>query len=158
MVGKADKNPKQTFPKQITVNSIFMTTATLTPSTTTLRPGSAPAAKTFDLSQRTYAFAKNVRIFVARMPKSVTNDEDCRQLVHTSGNMGANVIEANDALSKKDFALRIRISRKEARESQYRLDLMYVSNNPEMEKTRKSLAKESGELAKILSSILEKTK
>jgi len=68
------------------------------------------------------------------------------------------VIEANDAPSKKDFALRIRISRKEARESQYRLDLMYVSNNPEMEKTRKGLAKESEELGKILSTILEKTK
>jgi four helix bundle protein len=114
--------------------------------------------KTYDLSQRTYSFAKNVRIFVAKMPKSVTNDEDCRQLVHTSGALGANVIEANEALSKKDFALRMRISRKEARESQYRLDLMYVSHNPEMEKTRKELAKESGELTKIFSSILQKTK
>ena len=113
--------------------------------------------KTFDLAQRTYAFAKNVRIFVAKMPKSVTNDEDCRQLVHTSGAVGANIIEANEALSKKDFALRIRISRKEARESHYRLDLMYVSNNPGMEKERKSLAKESEELTKILSAILEKT-
>ena len=95
---------------------------------------------------------------MARMPKSVTNDEDCRQLVHTSGAIGANIIEANEALSKKDFALRMRISRKEARESQYRLDLMYVSKNPEMEKTRKELAKESGELTKIFSSILQKTK
>ena len=132
-----------------------MTTAT---QPTTLRPSSVPPAKAFDLAQRTYTFAKNVRIFVAKLPKSVTNDEDCRQLVHTSGEMGANVIEANDAPSKKDFALRIRISRKEARESQYRLDIMYVSNNPEMEKTRKNLAKESEELTKILSSILEKTK
>jgi len=83
------RRTKQTFPKQITPNSTFMTTATLTKPT-------IEKPKAFDLSQRTYAFAKNVRIFVARMPKSVTNDEDCRQLVHTSGNMGANVIEANE--------------------------------------------------------------
>jgi len=132
----------------------------MTTATPISRPSSTPSVKpkAFDLAQRTYAFAKNVRIFVAKLPKSVTNDEDCRQLVHTSGALGANVIEANDAPSKKDFALRIQISRKEARESQYRLDLMYVSNNPEMEKTRKSLARESGELTKILSSILLKTK
>jgi four helix bundle protein len=122
---------------------------------TTQTPSAKP--KIYDLAERTYAFAKNVRIFVSKMPKSVTNDEDCRQLVYTSGVLGANIIEANEALSKKDFALRIRISRKEARESQYRLDLMYVSNNPAMETERKTLAKESGELNKILSSILEKT-
>jgi four helix bundle protein len=147
-----------------------MTTATLIKPNTIAQPVTTVGApktiatpkaakpKAYDLAQRTYTFAKNVRIFVAKLPKSVTNDEDCRQLVHTSGNLGANVIEANDAPSKKDFALRIRISRKEARESQYRLDLMYVSNNPEMEKTRKSLAKESEELGKILSTILERTK
>jgi len=71
--------------------------------------------------------------------------------------VGANYIEANEALSKKDFAMRIKICRKEAKESRYWLRLIEV-NGPDAEKQRKLLIQEATELMKIFGSILEKTK
>jgi four helix bundle protein len=59
--------------------------------------------KQYDLEERTLEFAKRVRVFVKKLPKSVANLEDIRQLVKASGSVGANYIEANDSLSKKDF-------------------------------------------------------
>lgn len=57
----------------------------------------------YDLEERTFQFAKKVRIWVKKLPRSIGNDEDARQLVRSSGSVGANYIEANEALSKKDF-------------------------------------------------------
>jgi four helix bundle protein len=109
----------------------------------------------FDLEERTLQFAKDVRSFVRLILKDVANNEDIKQLVRSSGSVGANYIEANEALSKKDFALRIKISRKEAKESTFWLKLLLVSNNLEAERVR--LTKESVELMKILSAILRST-
>jgi len=71
--------------------------------------------------------------------------------------VGANYIEANEALSKKDFAMRVKICRKEAKESGYWLKLTEV-NREDAEKQRKLLIQEATELTKIFGSILEKTK
>jgi four helix bundle protein len=71
--------------------------------------------KRFDLEDRTFAFAKRARAFVKGLNKTIANVEDSRQLIRSSGSVGANYIEANEALSKKDFVLRIKISRKEAK-------------------------------------------
>ena len=69
-------------------------------------------SKQYDLEERTLKFAKGTRSFVRRLPRTVANIEDCKQLIRSSGSMGANYIEANEALSKKDFVHRIKISRK----------------------------------------------
>ena len=69
--------------------------------------------KRFDLEDRTFAFAKCVREFVKTSAKTMANVEDPRQLIRASGSIGANYIEANEAFSKKDFVLRIKICRKE---------------------------------------------
>lgn len=53
--------------------------------------------------ERTFVFAKDVRFFVKTLPKTITNYEDAKQLVKASGSIGANYIEANESLSKKDF-------------------------------------------------------
>jgi len=66
-------------------------------------------SKQYDLEDRTYNFAKRVRDFIKSVPKSITNIENCRQLTRSSGSVGANYIEANESLSKKDFILRIKI-------------------------------------------------
>ena len=71
--------------------------------------------------------------------------------------MGSNYIEANEALGKKDFAMRVKICRKEAKESRYWLRLTEV-NDKDTEKQRQLLIKEATELMKIFGSILEKTK
>ncbi len=59
---------------------------------------------------------KNVRLFVKTLPKTIANIEDGKQVIRASGSVGANYREANEALSKKDFVMRIKISRKEANE------------------------------------------
>ena len=82
------------------------------------------STKKYDLEDRTLKFAKDVRDFVYRLPKILGNYEDISQLIKSSGSIGANYIEANDALSKKDFYHRVKISRKEAKETRYWLNLV----------------------------------
>ena len=113
--------------------------------------------KPYDLEERTFQFAKSVRLFVKTLPKTIANTDDGRQLVKASGSVGANYREANEALSKKDFLMRIKISRKEAKESAYWLRLIDETNQLDNDNAQ-NLMKEALELKKILSSILEKSK
>ena len=92
--------------------------------------------KQYDLEERTFLFAQAVRGFVKILPKTIANIEDSKQLVRASGSVGANYIEANEALSKKDFLMRIKICRKEAKESKYWLKLVDTNNDAELEKER----------------------
>ena len=115
-------------------------------------------SKPYDLEERTFQFAKSVRFFVKALPKTVANIDDSKQLVRASGSVGANYIEANESLSKKDFLMKIRISRKEAKESAYWLRLIHETNKLKNGTDVQSLMQEAIELKKILSSILEKSK
>lgn len=109
----------------------------------------------FDLEDRSLEFAKNVRLFIKELPRSVASIEDAKQLVRSSGSIGANYIEANEAVGKKDFLLRIRIARKEAKESKYWLRLI-ETHTPVVERQRRRLEQEATELMLILSSIMRK--
>ncbi|HEX9665988.1 MAG TPA: four helix bundle protein [Thermodesulfobacteriota bacterium] len=113
--------------------------------------------KKYDLEERTFRFAKQVIKFVNVLPRSISNIEIAKQVVRSSGSVGANYIEANEALGKKDFKMRIKICRKEAKESVYWVKLVEV-NDKEREKTRRQLIDEAAQLTKIFSSILEKSK
>jgi four helix bundle protein len=73
--------------------------------------------KKSDLEERTFEFARQVRPFVVRLPRTISNAEDVKELVPSSGSIGANYIEANESLGEKDFLLHIKISRKESKES-----------------------------------------
>ena len=75
--------------------------------------------KLFDLEDRTFNFAKNIRAFARQIPRTIGNIEDTKQIIRSSGSVGANYIEANESSSKKDFLMRIKICRKEAKESCY---------------------------------------
>jgi len=88
----------------------------------------------------------------------MANVEDSKQLIRSSGSIGANYREANEALSKKDFLMRMKISRKEAKESIYWLRLINDSNDLDNSEKAMSLLQEATELKKILSAILEKSK
>jgi four helix bundle protein len=114
-------------------------------------------SKRYDLEERTFQFAKRVRAFVKKPPKTIANIEDSKQLVDASGSVGANYIEANEALSKKDFLMRIKICRKEAKESRYWLRLVDTGEDKELEKERKWLENEAGELTHIFGSIVTKS-
>ena len=110
-------------------------------------------AKPYNLEERTLLFAKTVIDFVGGIPKTLANNEVARQLVRSAGSVGANYIEANEALSRKDFLLRLKICRKEAKESCYWIKLLTVPGKAE----QAALLQESTEIVKIFSSIIEKT-
>lgn len=117
----------------------------------------APQKKQYknDLEPRTQAFAMRVRRFVRKLPRDIANNEDAKQLVRSSGSVGANYIEANESLSRKDFGLRIKICRKEAKESRYWLQ-MFENLPSELAVECDALIQESLELLKIFSAILSK--
>jgi four helix bundle protein len=94
---------------------------------------------------------------VRGLKRTICNIEDGRQLVKASGSVGADHIEANEALSKKDFRMRVRISRQEAQESRYWLRLIDTNGDDRQDKERHCLIGEAAELVKILSSILHKS-
>ncbi len=110
----------------------------------------------YNLEDRTLKFAMRVVKFVKSLPKNIANREIIKQLVRSAGSVGANYIEANESLGKKDFAMRIKICRKEAKESGYWLKLLEVKEKDESE--RESLITEATEFVKIFSKILQKSK
>jgi len=119
------------------------------------------SSKHYDLEDRTFLFAESVRIFVKKQIKNISNIEDGKQLIRASGSVAANYIEANESLSKKDFIYRIKICRKEAKESRLFIRLIDTNNKAAYEKERDKLIQEATELMKIFGSILvksEKTK
>lgn len=112
--------------------------------------------RVYDLERRTYNFAKDIRLWIKKLPKNLINVEDIKQLLKSSGSVGANYIEANEALSKKDFIMRMRISRKESKETTYWIRLILdTSLDPELDKEGDRLLNESIQLTKIGSSIIE---
>ena len=106
-----------------------------------------------DLEERTYRFAERCREFVKKISRTIHNIEYGKQLIRSSGSQAANYIEANEALSRKDFVHRVRICRKEAKESGLWLRLVEVSTNEE----RDLLIQEAIELRKIFNAIIEKS-
>jgi four helix bundle protein len=105
--------------------------------------------KQYDLEDRTFTFAKNVRAFARQIPRTIANIEDTKQVVRSSGSIGANYIEANESLSKRDFLMRIKICRKEAKESRYWLRLIEAGDDATVEKYRHDLLQEATELTNI---------
>jgi len=114
--------------------------------------------KPYDLEERTFQFAKEVRVFIKTLEKTIANNEDAKQVIRSSGSIGSNYIEANESLSKKDFVFRLKISRKEAKESIYWLKLINETNELINNQLSKKLIQEATELKKILSAIIEKSK
>ncbi len=112
--------------------------------------------KRYDLEERCLKFAKRVNKYINNLPKTITNIENGKQLARSAGSVGANYIEANEALSKKDFIMRAKISKKEAKESRFWLMLSEPIDKEQKEKDL--LIQEATELMKIFGSILEKSK
>ena len=111
-------------------------------------------AKPYDLEERTAVFAEKSRAFVKRLPRTIGNVEDAKQFIHVSGSIGANYIEAYEAIGKKDFVMKIKICRREAKETCYWLRLLDVDSKLEQE--RQQLSAEAKELMNIFGAILRK--
>ena len=114
-------------------------------------------AKRRDLEDRTFQFADAVRHFIKQLPRTLANTEDVRQLVRASGSVAPNWIEADEALSKKDFLMRVKICRKEAKESRLFLRLLDAGLTKNTISSRDSLAKEAREVTLIFSAIISKS-
>jgi four helix bundle protein len=113
------------------------------------------SSKPYDLEERTFQFAKASRVFVKQLPRTIANIEDAKQFVRASGSIGANYIEANESIGKKDFVMKIKTCRREAKESAYWLRLLDVDGKPN--DTRERLVCEAAELMKIFGSIVRKS-
>lgn len=109
-----------------------------------------------ELEDRFYNFAKRVRDFCLKLKWDLINSEYIRQLIKASGSVGANYIEASDDLGKLDEKMKIKISRREAKESIHWLNLILTYGNVELEKERLILVDEAVQIKKILSTILKR--
>src|SRR6266480_3361029 len=112
-------------------------------------------SKPYDLEERTFEFAKASRAFVKKLPRTIANIEDARQFIRASGSIGANYIEANESIGKKDFIMKIKTCRREAKESGYWLRLLDCDG--ELETSRAKLLAEARELTNIFGAIVRKS-
>ena len=116
---------------------------------------SSDNSKPYDLEERTFQFAQASRAFVKQLPRTISNIEDVKQFIRASVSIGANYIEANEAIGKKDFVMKIKIRRREAKESRYWLRLIDTKGKLEEEQVR--LLNEADELMKIFGAIVRKS-
>ena len=98
----------------------------------------------YDLEERTFRFAQDVRNLIKQVPKTLGNQEDGKQVIRSSGSIGANYIEAQEYTGVKDRVHRIKISRKEAKESRFWLKLLYIENSDQENERKRELKKELG--------------
>ena len=114
-------------------------------------------SKQYDLEDRTLEFGKRVIRLSKALSKNTVNFKLTDQFIRSGTLMGANYREANETETKKDFNYRIRICRKEGKETIYWLNLI-IEANPEFKERIKPLLQETTELVKIFAAILEKSK
>lgn len=107
------------------------------------------------LEKRTTEYARNVVLLCRQIPQDSVNDRLIRQAVSSSGSVGANYREANESVGFKDFIYRLKISRKEAKESIHWLDLLMAAN-PSKIKEFEILIQEGEEIKAIFSAIIFK--
>ena len=108
------------------------------------------------LEERCYQFGKRVRAFCREVKKDLANIEDIKQLVKASGSVGANYIEANENVGRGDLKFRLKVCRKESKESMHFLGLMELFDDGELEKERIFLVDEAIQLRKIFTAMIRK--
>jgi len=113
--------------------------------------------KTYDLEKRTLEFAKGILKLCKKITRDVISVRVVRQLVNSSGSVGANYREANEAVSKKDFVHRMKITRKECKETSYWLELLKEVASPNINEIE-NFMEESKELRNIFTAIINKVK
>jgi four helix bundle protein len=112
--------------------------------------------KIYDLEERTKNFALACRALIRQVPLDIANREDCKQLARASGSVAANYIEANESISKKDFIFRIKVCKKESKESKLWLNLLHIVDQ-QLNSERNALLQEGIEFVKIFNAIILKS-
>ena len=114
------------------------------------------AAPGGELSERTNWFARDVRKAVNQLSRSLSVTEDSKQVIRSSGSVAANYLEAQEGMSRKDFFYRLKVCRKEARESQLWLELLTEDVDASLAEEMDRLIDEANQLTRIFSSIVKK--
>lgn len=109
-----------------------------------------------ELEDRFEKFAVETRDLCKELKWDVINVQYIRQLIRSSGSVGANYIEASDDLGKLDERMKIKISRREAKESIHWLKLVLTYDHEDLEAKRIKLLDEGVQITKILSTILNR--
>jgi four helix bundle protein len=110
----------------------------------------------FELENRFQKFALRVRDLCIALKNDLINKEYITQLLRSSSSIGANYIEASENLGKADERMKLKISRREAKESAYWLRLICTPDRRDIEEQRLSLLDEAQQISKILSAIIQK--
>jgi four helix bundle protein len=113
----------------------------------------AKEIRRFDLEERTLKFSQRIFLLIKNADKSFANNEICKQLMRAAGSIGANYIEANEALSKKDFLFRVKICKKESKETRYWLNIILIEKD-DLNKQKTQLIQEATEFMNIFGSII----
>lgn len=109
-----------------------------------------------DLRDRTFQLAGSVLAIVDLLPNNNKGWEIGRQLIRCGTSVGANVREADNALTDADFAHKCSIARKEASETHYWLQLCQSARLLDGADLQK-LIRETDEVVRILSTIVQRT-
>jgi four helix bundle protein len=113
----------------------------------------------YDIYGRSFKFAVNVARVVDKLPSGIAIREYARQLIRSSSSIGANLEEADGALTRKDFIHKIGIARRESSETRYWLKLINeIAEYNNAKNEIRSLENESKEILLILSSIIKNSK
>lgn len=112
--------------------------------------------KIYDIRERVFSFAQRILEIAEKLPQNRVCDVLRAQLVKSGTSIGANVEEADGAITKRDFINKITIARKEAKETKYWLKLI-AGKYIKTELLEKDI-QEVQEIINILSAIINKTK
>ncbi len=107
------------------------------------------------LENRCFEFGKRVRVFCRKVKRDTINNEDIKQLVRASGSVGANYIEANENVGEGDLKYRIKVCRKESKESIHFLGLIELFGDQSLENERNELIDEANQFRRIFTTMLK---
>jgi len=136
------------------ISKYVMTNAQIQMSNKAQNPNVQPK---YDLEERTALFGEKIIEFAKTITRNPINNPLISQLIRAGTSIGANYMEADAAVSKKDFKHKIGICRKESKETKHWLRMIAKANPAKLEASR-VLWKEAQELTLIFSSILRPKK
>ncbi len=106
---------------------------------------------------KAFKLAVKIVLFCRRLKKEEHEYELAKQLLKSGTSVGANLAEANGAISSADFSNKVSIAYKESLETKFWLDLLKEVDLIE-NKQHESLFYDTDEVSKILFSILKTTR
>ena len=106
------------------------------------------------LNEHTFHFAQSVREFGKVLPRTVSNVEDLKELIRSSGAVGASYIAAAEATNRQEYLIGMKSSGKELKTAQYWLKLVDTQGDSLLEEKRKRLILASQELINVFAKIL----